>query len=89
MNTKTIPIIITLIAAAISSLTSVIQRVSFDIFTKRLVISVICFAIIGCIVRVVVERSFPVMEPEENEEGLESEEEEQLEDISSQDESEQ
>lgn len=75
MNTKPIPIIITLIAAFISCIASVIQRVSFDIFTKRLLLAVICFAIIGIIVRVVIERSFKTMEEENDQEKEETEEE--------------
>ena len=66
MNTKPIPIMITLIAAFISCIASVIQGVSFGVFTKRLLLSVLCFAVIGIIVRVVIDRSFKTME-EENE----------------------
>lgn len=84
MNTKPIPVIITLLAAAITSLASVIQGVSFDIFTKRLLGAVVCFAIMGIIVRVILDRSFRIMEPEEEPE--EEQDEEELEDIHSEEE---
>ncbi|MDD6194241.1 MAG: hypothetical protein PUB19_05015 [Lachnospiraceae bacterium] len=65
MKTKSIPIIIILIAAAISCFASVIQGVSFDIFTKRLFWTVIIFAIIGVIVSIVMHQGFRTMESEE------------------------
>ena len=82
MNSKSIPVIITLLAAAITCLASVLQGVSFDIFTKRLLGAVICFAIIGIIVRVILDRSFRIMEPEDKE-TEEKQDEEELEDIHS------
>ena len=66
MKTKSIPIIIVLIAAAISCFASVIQGVSFDIFTRRLFWTVIIFAVIGVIVSIVMHQGFRTMEPEED-----------------------
>lgn len=84
MNTKPIPIIITLLAAGISCLVSAIQGVSFGIYTKRLIITVVCFAVIGIVVRVVLDRSFAVMEPKSEDEEQEVEEDEStLEDVHS------
>lgn len=84
MKTKSIPIIIVLIAAAISCFASVIQGVPFDIFTKRLFWTVIIFSVIGVIVSVVMRRGFQTMESEgENvDEDAESAEETELENIS-------
>lgn len=76
MNTKPIPIMITLIAAFISCIASVIQGVSFGVFTKRLLLSVLCFAVIGIIVRVMIDRSFKTMEEENEPENEEEEKEE-------------
>ncbi|MBD8914655.1 MAG: hypothetical protein UEY91_08420 [Lachnospiraceae bacterium] len=73
MNTKPIPIIITLLAAGITCLVSAIQRVPFAIYTKRLFIAVVCFALIGTVIKIVLDRSFPVME-EENEQNEEDDE---------------
>ena len=81
MKTKLIPIIIVLIATAISCFASVIQGVSFDIFTKRLFWTVIIFAIIGVIVRLVMYQGFQTMETEE-EQAEEDAEETKLENIS-------
>lgn len=73
MNTKPIPIMIVLFASCMSCFVSVIQRVEFGVFTKRLCFTVICFAIIGIAVRVVLDRSFGIME--ENTEETEGSEE--------------
>lgn len=85
MNAKPIPIIMVLASAALSCIASVIQRASFAVFTKRLFLSVVIFAIIGSVVRVVIERSFKIMEPEEIV-GEENEEEVAIQDISSEEE---
>lgn len=81
MNTKPIPIIITLIAALVSCVASIIQHVSFTIFTTRLLWVVIIFGVIGSIVKVILDKSLNVMEEETDEENEESE----LEDVVSED----
>ncbi len=81
MNTKPIPIIITLIAALVSCVASIIQHVSFTIFTTRLLWAVIIFGVIGSIVKVILDKSLNVMEEETDEENEESE----LEDVVSED----
>lgn len=81
MNTKPIPIIITLIAALVSCVASIIQHVSFTIFTTRLLCAVIIFGVIGSIVKVILDKSLNVMEEETDEENEESE----LEDVVSED----
>lgn len=81
MNTKPIPIIITLIAALVSCVASIIQHVSFTIFTTRLLWAVIIFGVIGSIVKVILDKSLNVMEEETDKENEESE----LEDVVSED----
>lgn len=81
MNTKPIPIIITLIAALVSCVASIIQHVSFTIFTTRLLWVVIIFGVIGSIVKAILDKSLNVMEEETDEENEESE----LEDVVSED----
>lgn len=81
MNTKPIPIIITLIAALVSCVASIIQHVSFTIFTTRLLCAVIIFGVIGSIVKVILDKSLNVMEEETDEENEESE----VEDVISED----
>lgn len=81
MNTKPIPIIITLIAALVSCVASIIQHVSFTVFTTRLLWAVIIFGVIGSIVKVILDKSLNVMEEETDEENEESE----VEDVISED----
>lgn len=58
LNTKPIPIIVTLCAAAIGSVLSVIQFVDFRTFFFRLLGAVIIFWIIGNIVKLVLDFIF-------------------------------
>lgn len=68
LNTKPIPIIITLAGAAIASIISVIQFADFGLFFKRLLQSVIVFAIIGAVVKVVLDFIFNAKKAEEENE---------------------
>lgn len=81
MKTKSIPVIIVLIAAAISCFASVIQGVSFDVFTKRLFWTVIIFTVIGVVVSILMNRGFQTMVEDAREDAQEIEEE-NIEDIS-------
>ncbi len=79
---KTLPIIITLTAAFISCLASIIEDVTLEVFTFRLLGTVVCFGFLGIIARVVIERFF-MSEPEIEQEEIVLEEENPAEDISS------
>lgn len=81
MKTKSIPVIIVLIAAAISCFASVIQGVSFDVFTKRLFWTVIIFTVIGVVVSILMNRGFQTMVEDARKDAQEIEEE-NIEDIS-------
>ena len=81
MKTKSIPVIIVLIAAAISCFASVIQGVSFDVFTKRLFWTVIIFTVIGVVVSILMNRGFQTIVEDAREDAQEIEEE-NIEDIS-------
>lgn len=63
MKTKPIPIIITLAAALISCVTSIIQRVEFSVFLSRLVIVVAVFLVMGTIIKMVLDYAFRTLEP--------------------------
>jgi hypothetical protein len=65
MNTKPIPIIITLAAAFISCIMSIVQKVDFSIFVTRLTVVVLIFMTLGTIIKMVLDYSFKVMEPPE------------------------
>ena len=63
MNTKPIPIIITLIAALISCIMSILQRVEFSVFVYRLFVVVLVFLVMGTIIKMVLDFSFRTLEP--------------------------
>ncbi len=63
MNTKPIPAIITLIAACISCVASLIGHVGLEIFTMRLLVTVICFLAIGSVVKLLMDKG--LKQPEE------------------------
>ncbi|MCR5581185.1 MAG: hypothetical protein K6F66_06310 [Pseudobutyrivibrio sp.] len=63
MKTKPIPIIITLAAALISCVTSIVQRVEFSVFLSRLAIVVAIFLVMGTIIKIILDYSFKTLEP--------------------------
>lgn len=81
MNRKSLPIIITLIAALISCVSSILIGVSFNEFVKRFAITVVIFYILGSIIKVAIDIGFKVDEEEtakmedEQAEGEDSEDE--------------
>ncbi len=74
MNTKPIPIIITLAAAFISCLMSIFQGKDFSVFVYRLLIVVVVFLVLGTIIKMILDYSFKTLD--EGEEASESEEDE-------------
>ncbi len=76
VNTQTIPIMITLAAAAISCIMSLMQHVELGEYVGRLVITVIIFGAIGIVVRVVLDRWFlnPKVKKEDEEDAAAAEE---------------
>ncbi|MCD7709340.1 MAG: hypothetical protein LUI02_05650 [Clostridiales bacterium] len=68
MKTNGIPAIITLVAAAIDCVISLISRVTLMVFLRRLLIVLIVFYVIGCIVKVILDLNFPETEEEKAEE---------------------
>ncbi len=58
MNTKSIPIIITLSAAGISCVISILEGVDFPTFLVRLLLTVLFFYIIGIIVGIILFNAF-------------------------------
>ena len=58
MNTKPIPIIITLAAAFISCVISIIQRVELSVFVSRLLIVVIIFLFMGTVIKMILDYAF-------------------------------
>lgn len=74
MNTRPIPIIITLAAAFISCLMSIFQRRDFSVFVYRLLIVVVVFLVLGTIIKMILDYSFKTLQ--EGEKASESEKDE-------------
>ncbi len=64
MNTKPIPIIITLAAAFISCVVSILQKVEFAVFVRRLFLVVVIFLFMGTIIKIILDYSFRTLEPQ-------------------------
>ncbi len=62
MNTKTVPIIITLAAAFISCVISIVQHVEFGVFVMRLFVTVAIFLVMGTIIKIILDNAFKVIE---------------------------
>ena len=69
MNTKPIPIIITLSAASVSCLISILQGVDFPTFLVRLLLTVLFFYLIGIVAGILLYNAFPPPPKEEAVEG--------------------
>ena len=69
MNTKPIPIIITLAAAFISCVISIFQRVDFSVFVSRLLVVVLIFMTMGTIIKMILDYAFRTLEPPESLDG--------------------
>ena len=63
VNTKPVPIVITLAAAFISCVVSIFQRVDFSIFVRRLFIVVLVFMFMGTVIKIILDYSFRTLEP--------------------------
>ena len=77
MKFKPVPIMITLAAAFISCLVSILQRVDFSVFVFRLLITVVIFLVLGTIIKIVLENAFKIMEEDSEENVIESADEDQ------------
>lgn len=83
-NTNLIPAFITLLAASITCIFTLIQRASFETYITRLLVVVIIFLVFSTIIKMVLDYSFAVLEDksEESAETSEESEENHLENIS-------
>ena len=72
MNTKPIPAIIMLTAGFVTCIVGIVQHFSFGKYIKTLFLVLIGFYLLGCIVKLVLDKGFRVMdEPLSEYEGLE------------------
>ena len=72
MNTKPIPAIIMLTAGFVTCIVGIVQHCSFGKYIKTLFLVLIGFYLLGCIVKLVLDKGFRVMDdPLSEYEGLE------------------
>ena len=72
MNTKPIPAIIMLTAGFVTCIVGIVQHFSFGTYVKTLFLVLIGFYLLGCIVKLVLDKGFRVMDdPLSEYEGLE------------------
>ena len=75
MNTKPIPAIIMLTAGFVTCIVGIVQHFSFGKYIKTLFLVLIGFYLLGCIVKLVLDKGFRVMDdPLMEYEGMEIEE---------------
>lgn len=77
MKTKSVPAIIMLIAGFIACVMGMITHMEVAGFMKMLLIVLIVFYILGCIVKLVLDKNFAEMQDEETTDGEETENEEE------------
>ncbi len=58
MGTKSLPLIIMLIGGAACCVVCILVGVDTKVMLERLLVTLICFLIIGCIVKVIVDKNF-------------------------------
>lgn len=68
MNTKNVPAIVMLIAGFVDCIFAICQHLALAEFTKQLLLVLVIFLIIGCGVKLVLDRFFDEKEPEEKQE---------------------
>lgn len=72
MKTNSIPAVVMLLAGLIDCVVSIYQRLSLFNFTKRLLLVLVIFYILGCVVKIVIDMNFKQMDDLPQEEGEES-----------------
>ncbi len=68
MKTKQIPAIIMLLAGLIASILGIYNQMDIAAFTKMLLIVLCIFYVLGCIVKIILDKNFPEMTEEDTEE---------------------
>ena len=67
MKTKHIPALVTLLAGAVAALLMWLWKVDFFTFTRNLLIILVVFYILGCVIKLILDRNFKDMEDEAKE----------------------
>ena len=72
MKTRSVPAIVMLTAGAVTCIVGIVQHFSFGTYVKTLLLVLIGFYLLGCIVKLVLDKGFRVMDdPLSEYEGLE------------------
>lgn len=77
MKTKQIPVLIALAAGLITCIVSFLNQVEMGRFVRNLCLAVVIFYILGCIVKLILDKNFPVVDKEEEPEEEEQQEQEE------------
>ncbi len=67
MKTKHIPALVTLLAGAVAALLMWLWKVDFFTFTRNLLIILVVFYILGCVIKLILDRNFKDMDDEAKE----------------------
>ncbi len=67
MKTKQVPAIVMLTAGFVTCVISIMQHMEVGRFLKILLLVLICFYILGCVVKVILDKNFAPMQEEEEE----------------------
>ena len=81
MKTKTIPVILMLVAGAMACVLGFVYRYETTQFFTMVLTVLIVFYMLGCIVKIIIDKTFPVEQPKKD--GTAEETEEAKENISS------
>ncbi len=74
MKTKPIPAIVMLVAGFVTCIMSIRYHLELKEFTKTLLLVLIVFYLLGIVVKIILDKNFPQMSKEEQEETTEEEE---------------
>ena len=77
MKTNGVPAIIMLAAGFIDCVIAILTHMSLWNFTRQLLLVLVLFYVIGCVVKMIIDRNFKDMEDDQNGEEMEESKEEQ------------
>lgn len=73
MKTKQVPALVMLTAGFLTCVISIVQHMEFGNFLKTLLLVLICFYILGCVAKVILDKNFAPMQEDEEETAEEDE----------------
>ena len=68
MKTKTVPVIIMLIAGAVACILGMVNNYTTAQFLKMMLTVLVVFYILGCMIKLILDKNFPIEETSENDE---------------------